>query len=119
MKEVIGRLEHAIAILKVMHPLTHQICFVHFEAVLEMLKNPRWENPEQWEQRTGKPWPDNAAVRILNPDGEWELMEHWRAKQLEQDLARLDKDFGDESEGLLIVCDRGEAGPPPKDWRPE
>jgi hypothetical protein len=88
--------------------------------VLEELKAPpNWETPEQWEKRTGKAWPDNGAVRILNPEDEWELMEYWRAKQLEQDLARLDKDFGDEPEGLIIVCDRGEAGPPPKDWRPE
>jgi hypothetical protein len=80
---------------------------------------PRWETPEQREKRTGEAWPDNGAVRALNPDDEWELMEYWRAKQLQQDLARLDKDFGDEPEGLLIVCDRGEAGPPPDEWRPE
>jgi hypothetical protein len=89
------------------------------EALAELKAVPRWHTPKQWKQRTGEPWPENAAVRILNPDGEWELMEYWRAKQLEQDLARLDKDFGDEPEDLLIVCDRGEAGPPPKDWRPE
>jgi hypothetical protein len=86
---------------------------------LTELKTPRWETPEQWEKRTGEVWPENGAVRIVNPKGEWELMELWRAKQLEQDLARLDKDFGDEPEGLLIVCDRGEAGPPPDGWRPE
>jgi hypothetical protein len=80
---------------------------------------PRWETPEQWEKRTGKAWPENAAVRVLLPNKEWDLMEHWRAEQLRRDLARLDKDFGDEPEGLLIVCDRGEAGPPPNDWRPE
>jgi hypothetical protein len=83
------------------------------------LKTPCWYTPEQWEAEMWKAYPDDAAVRILNPDGEWELMEYWRAKQLEQDLARLDKDFGDEPEDMLIVCDRGEAGPPPKDWKPE
>jgi hypothetical protein len=80
---------------------------------------PRWETPEQYEKRTGKAWPDNGAVRVLLPNNEWDLMEWWRAKQLRQDLARLDKDFGDEPGDLLIVCDRGEAGPPPDGWQPE
>jgi hypothetical protein len=80
---------------------------------------PRWETPEQYQARTGNAWPDNAAVRALNPDSGWELMEYWRAKQLEQDLARLDKDFGDDPEGLLVVCDSWGAEPPPDDWRPE
>jgi hypothetical protein len=89
------------------------------ESAIAVLQTPRWETPEQYKARTGEPWPDGAAVRIINPDGEWELMEYWRAKQLKQDLARLDKDFGEEQEGMLIVCDRGEYGPPPDDWRPE
>jgi hypothetical protein len=91
----------------------------NIEDALVEIRFPRWETPEQWEKYTGKPWPDDGAVRVLNPNGEWELMEYWRAKQLEQDLARLDKDFGDEPEGLLIVCDRGEFGPPPDGWKPE
>jgi hypothetical protein len=89
------------------------------KAMREAKRTSRLETPAQYRRRTWKDWPDNAAVRILNLDGEWELMEYWRAKQLEQDLARLDKDFGDDPEGLIIVCDRGEAGPPPKGWRPE
>jgi hypothetical protein len=89
------------------------------EDIVEVKALSHWETPKQWKRHKGKAWPDNAAVRILNPDGKWELMEYWRAKQLEQDLARLDKDFGDDPKEMLIVCDRGEAGPPPKDWRPE
>jgi hypothetical protein len=79
---------------------------------------PRWYTPEQWEAEMWKPWPDNGAVRALTPDG-WELMEYWRAKQMEQDLVRLDKDFGCEHESLLIVCNCGEAEPPPPGWNPE
>jgi hypothetical protein len=89
------------------------------KALAELKAPPRWETPEQREKRTGEAWPENGAVRVLLPNNDWDLMEYWRAEQLRQDLARLDKDFGDEPRGLIIMCDRGESGPPPDDWRPE
>jgi hypothetical protein len=86
-------------------------------ALVEMKSISRFETPEQREQCTGEPYPEEAAVRVLY-DGKWELMEYWRAKQLEQDLVRLDKDFGDEFRRLPIVCDSG-AVVPDRNWRPE
>jgi hypothetical protein len=89
------------------------------EAIAE-LKNPRWETPEQWEKRTGNKYPEDAAVRIFySPEHGWDLMEYWRAKQLEQDLARLDKDFDVDPKLIPIVCDCGVDGPPPYGWKPE
>jgi hypothetical protein len=117
MKKVIDLLDAALSHIGKEHELI--VMDLIKKAMSEAKRVSRLETPAQYRIRMWKDYPDNAAVRALNPDGEWELMEYWRAKQLEQDLARLDKDFGDEPEGLLIVCDRGEAGPPPKDWRPE
>ena len=78
---------------------------------------PRWETPKQWEKRTGESWPDNGAVYIRE-NGELRVEEYWRALQLENDLIRLDKDFGDHHVPLLVLC-ATEAGPPPDGWVPE
>jgi hypothetical protein len=87
-------------------------------AILQAL--PRWETPQQWEKRTGNKYPENAAVRVFySPKHGWDLMEYWRAKQLVQDLWRLDNDYDVDLELIPIVCDCGVDGPPPDDWRPE
>ncbi|MDR0656771.1 MAG: hypothetical protein LBG22_10695 [Treponema sp.] len=75
--------------------------------------------PAEYKKRQGREYPDYGAVRVL-PDQEgeekWELMEYWRAKQLDQDIERLDKDFGDEHKPLLVVIG---SSIPPDDWRLE
>jgi hypothetical protein len=88
------------------------------QAIAELQAPPRWYTPEQWEQRTGEKWKDDWAVYLLNPDKVWEPMECWRAKQIDQDMADLDRDFAHVHESLPIVC-ATEAGPPPAGWRPE
>jgi hypothetical protein len=89
-------------------------------ALVELKAGVKWETPEQWEKRTGNKYPEDAAVRIFySPEHGWDLMEYWRAKQLVQDLWRLDNDF-DVDPGLIpMVCDCGVDGPPPDGWRPE
>jgi hypothetical protein len=63
-----------------------------------------WETPKQWKKRTGKAWPDNAAVYFIEPPGttNWDIHSHKTARRY----------------GLVCVV-ATEAGPPPNDWRPE
>jgi hypothetical protein len=89
--------------------------FCHYVAALVPI--PEFETIEQHKDRTGEDWPDKAPVWVCVHE-EWQLEEHWRALQLENDLIRLDKDFGDTHVPLLIIC-ATEAGPPPDDWRLE
>jgi hypothetical protein len=107
-------------------------CLVHLDVINEELEpfpmvdrfgihcdyyQQQFLTPEQYKARTGKEWPERCPVYIRD-DGEWELEEYWRAIQFENDLARLDKDFGVTHTPLLVVC-ATEAGPPPDDWEPE
>jgi hypothetical protein len=120
-KQVIEKLVKAYDWIEKATPGNEDYCDYLSEAmnlideVLSILKSPRWETPEQREKRTGKKWPDKASVYIRLADGELQVEEYWRALQMENDLIRLDKDFGDTHVPLLIIC-ATEAGPPPDDW---
>jgi hypothetical protein len=80
--------------------------FCHYESPLAPISD--FETPEQREQRTGEPWPENGAVygKYHFDDqefGEFELMEHNAAKRDGYDV---------------IVC-ATEAGRPPDSWEPD
>jgi hypothetical protein len=83
------------------------------DAAIAELKAPRWETPEQWKKRTGKPWPDNWAVYTLYKD-EYSSQRWWFCQSY--NFAKTAKIMGHSV--LAIVC-ATEAGPPPDDWRPE
>jgi hypothetical protein len=73
---------------------------------IELLKAaPRWETPEQYKERTGGDWPDEAAVYIYGRRYwlDWSVCRYVTAK------------FKKVS---LCVC-ATEAGIPPADWKPE
>jgi hypothetical protein len=38
--------------------------------VIDCLKTPRWETPDQYKKRTGEPWPDRWAVYALYEDND-------------------------------------------------
>jgi hypothetical protein len=79
------------------------------EAV-DLLITPRWETPEQYEKRTGKPWPDKWAVyyRCSRAD-DWVVSSFEAAKR---DIVMSLIPSAD------IIC-ATEAGMPPNDWKPE
>jgi hypothetical protein len=82
----------------------------YVEADLKAL--PRGETPEQWERRTGEPWPDDWAVYALyeNNDGE--------RKWFSQSYDFTKKQMRKSKTNRPIVC-ATEAGKPPDDWMPE
>jgi hypothetical protein len=97
------------------HNVTHITLDLLDQAIAE-LKSPRWYTPKQWEQCTGKAWPDSGAV-------------YWRYKR---DMEREDKKWyiniyilalrsakyvGMANDAKQIIC-ATEAGPPPEDWEP-
>jgi hypothetical protein len=68
---------------------------------------PDYETPEQYEKRTGKPWPDEGAVWFRKSDYSdadfvWGVCRYTTAKRC-----------GDRD----VVCVQG-PNPPPDDWRP-
>jgi hypothetical protein len=112
MKKVIELLEDALDVM--LHvtqiPESYQEVAYIKDAIAELRAPPRWYTPEQWEQRTGKPWPDNWAVYYRSyPDNEWSLFSFKFAK------------YQISIRGVIttasIICVT-EAGPPPNDWRP-
>jgi hypothetical protein len=86
-----------------------RICDVYAEIkrAIEVLENPCWETPEQWEKRTGEPWPDEAAVYIRAADGS----SSWIVKQY------LDVKIHNWLVPITIIC-ATEAGRPPDNWKP-
>jgi len=69
---------------------------------------PDYETPEQFQERTGKAYPDNGAVWYrLNYEFEWEL-----------DTYRYVEGRYSNNSGLVILC-ADPPVPPPDDWRPE
>jgi hypothetical protein len=89
------------------------------DAALAGLQTPRWYTPEQWEERTGEPWPDNGAVYMLYKPPEisgvfpfWRIETYCYAKMYLNGVAVHSKSC------IAVVC-ATEAGPPPDGWRPE
>jgi hypothetical protein len=80
---------------------------------------PRWYTPEQWENHTGKPWPNEWAVyyrkrykpTIFEPETWtiWMVAKHKSIKTLKNRYAPQE---------VQVVC-AAEAGAPPDGWRPE
>jgi len=68
---------------------------------------PDYETPEQYEQRTGKAFPEKGAVYDLY-NGFWVLTEWSSPKKAEQ--------RGEDIEAVVIA---DPPVPPPDDWRPE
>jgi ParB family chromosome partitioning protein len=73
----------------------------------------RWETPEQWEKRTGDPWPDVGAVYALyeKNDGERE----WYGQSWDFTKNQQKK----KNSNIMAVVIATEAGPPPDDWKPD
>jgi hypothetical protein len=80
---------------------------------IEILQSPRWYSPEQWEKRTGKPWPDYWAVyyrtRYRPSIYDSEMWTMWCVSKYKTAKKKT---------AAQIVC-ATEAGPPPEDWEPE
>jgi hypothetical protein len=112
MKKVIELLEDALDVM--LHvtqiPESYQEIAYIKEALAELKAPPRWETPEQWEKRTGKAWPEMAAVYAF-PDLGWIAMSFW--------MPKLNTFLGDRSHDDIIIICATESGPPPKEWRPE
>jgi hypothetical protein len=68
---------------------------------------PDFETPEQYKERTGEPWPDNAAVYWKWADDDAWTIGKYSVMRDEYDPF-----------GVWIIC-ATEAGPPPEGWRPE
>jgi hypothetical protein len=94
---------------------THCITWYTLELLdraITELQTPRWYTPEQWEEQTGKPWPDDWLVYCLveeshcrfPPNAAWVFGIYQWAKNWNPHCP--------------VVC-ATEAGPPPDGWRPE
>jgi hypothetical protein len=82
------------------------------EEALALLKAPpRFETPDQWEQRIGEKWPDDWAVYRLYTDNDG--VSRWCAE-----CYMSSKRPNNKYKSLPVVC-ATEAGPPPDGWRPE
>jgi hypothetical protein len=74
------------------------------DQALMQLKAPRWETPEQYEKRTGEPWPDDWAVYALYETSAGEER-FWAAEE----YCYAQERHGENP--IAIVC-ATEAGPP-------
>jgi hypothetical protein len=79
------------------------------EVITKLKAPPRWETPEQWNERTGEDWPDDWAVysRAEHTDGTWSP---WQVSDYAYAKCTMYK--------TQIVC-ATEAGKPPENWKPE
>jgi hypothetical protein len=95
------------------------------EAIV-MIKNlPSWETPEQYRDRTGQDWPENALVYYRYAgaretyegiyydefDGEWGYAAYKR-------ICGFAREAEKHKNGRYQIICVGEAGCPPKNWRP-
>jgi hypothetical protein len=91
---------------------------VAYDLIEEAIKElePRWETPEQYEKRTGEPWPDDAPVFTRSRSGNdgWSVSTWGRHKQAVSFVERM----GFSAHDPYVVC-ATEAGPPPDTWVPE
>jgi hypothetical protein len=113
MKKAIDLLEQALELLShiLMEAGLNQrrdVAACIAKAIAE-LETSRWETPEQYEARTGKKWPDNAAVyyRVRHMPAIWSV---WVVSR----YADARKCRG---KPQMVVAT--EAGPPPDGWKPE
>jgi hypothetical protein len=80
------------------------------EDMAELETLPRWETPEQWEPRTGEPWPDDWAVYVRQKEhGKWS---GWIVVKYAFAQIGLEN-----TEHIIITAT--EAGRPPDWWIPE
>jgi hypothetical protein len=77
---------------------------------------PRWETPEQREQRTGEAWPEDNAIYFrtrykptIYEDERWTI---WRVAK-HKNRKRIAASYL-----VQIIC-ATDAGKPPDDWEPE
>jgi hypothetical protein len=84
----------------------------------------KWETPEQFKERTGEEWPDNAAVYWCY----YKTNKSNKRLPLEGDGWFVDKFYNVKSEMSvewlstrkpIIICASTRWGYPPEDWRPE
>jgi hypothetical protein len=88
-------------------------CILEAGKSIEGLITPLWETPEQWEERTGMGWPQNAAVYYRLQGS---LSPVWRVDDMKTIMA-FDATYKGHRQ-MDIIC-ATEAGPPPYDWKPE
>ena len=84
-----------------------------------MFPFPDYETPEQYEKRTGKPYPDNGAVYVLtryhfDDKPNWYVTAYFEYKKTAEAIAQ-DKVYGTKLFGVVIA---DPPVPPPDDWRP-
>jgi hypothetical protein len=85
---------------------------------IDLLQNPTPMTPEQYRETEGEEYPEDGAVYAFDGE-EWVACEYWRAKQIDQDLADIDRDFDTEHKHIPIVCAYNLKGPPASDRGPE
>jgi hypothetical protein len=91
-------------------------CLTEALEYIEELTTPRWYTPEQWEQRTGKPYPDEAPVWVVS---KYAILEKpTKYNKLRWQLV-VYKEAKDNMVVGIIFCAYNHLGPPPGDWRPE
>jgi hypothetical protein len=85
------------------------------KAIVELKAPLRWETPEQWKKRTGKEWPNHAAVftRLSGAVTPWDLG-LYRAYKV---AISIIEQSGEGVAPFDVIC-ATEAGCPPDDWRP-
>jgi hypothetical protein len=86
------------------------------KAITELKAKPCWYTPAQWEEKTGKPWPENWAVYIIMEANPGQRVVE--IKSLRVAKAELDKQNTGAVMGIRWIVCAAEAGPP-DGWRPE
>jgi hypothetical protein len=118
-KQYIGDFDDENMVLMIGHQDGKDMVSAIDDALSE-LETPRWYTPEQWEERTGEPWPENGAVYFWNGCAGWAIMYYGRWKEM---IIKLGEEGGykrlPEKETQYPAVCATEAGPPPDGWRPE
>jgi hypothetical protein len=122
MKKLVERLEEAVDIisdfwLEKDSDYLFKESLALINGVIEELKTPRWETPEEYLTRTGEEWPDDGAVyfcAFVKTPSSFTVYTYEDALRV-LDMTRAHTGFDVKYQ---IVC-ATEAGPPPNDWRPK
>jgi hypothetical protein len=86
------------------------------KALAELKAPPCWYTPDQWEQLTGEPYPDEAPVWVVS---KYAILEKpTKYNKLRWQLV-VYKEAKDNMVVGIIFCAYNHLGPPPDDWRPE